>query len=292
MENNISVALATYNGAAYIEQQLMSIINQTFTPTEIIIIDDFSQDNTVQIIKKIQEYCPHIILKVNERNLGPIDTFKKAIATCSSGFVALSDQDDIWEETKLEICFNEIKNLNQNIPAIVFTDLAIIQADGKSTDKTFWQVQGYQMDKIFFNNVLIGNVVTGCTILMNEQMKKEIAIMPKTAVMHDHWMALIGYGFGNFKAIGQALIKFRIHENNVTQKNRMPLLRRISYFFEVFLDKKKNYMLENILQAESFLELYGSRLNSMKFNQLTKFVSLKNKSSLFRKLYIGYTKYL
>lgn len=99
----VSVVMATYNGAAYINEQLNSIIEQSVLPDEIVIVDDCSKDNTVQIIENFIRNNNHIIYKfdTNLQNEGYIRTFFKAIEKAEGDIIILCDQDDIWLPNKV-----------------------------------------------------------------------------------------------------------------------------------------------------------------------------------------------
>lgn len=291
MKDNISVALATYNGAKYIEEQLISLINQSLTPSEIIVIDDFSTDDTFEILKEIQKNYPLIVLYRNDENIGPIETFKKAIKYCNSEYIALCDQDDIWELNKIELSFNEIKKLNQNLPSIVFTDLKMIDAQGSLIGDSFWKIQGYNPKETKFSDLLISNVVTGCTIMMNGKMKEEIEKMPNKVIMHDYWIALIAFSLGCYKIIDHKTIKFRVHVESVTDKSKISIFERIKLLIGVFTGSQTDYKCENILQAEYFFNIYKERLSKENSREILRFLSLKNKSTLMKKFYVGYLKY-
>ena len=97
---SISVAMATYNGEAYIVQQIESILHQTHPVDEIIIVDDGSTDRTVDYIRQLN--CPLIRLWQNETNLGYIENFYKALTQTTGAYIFLADQDDIWEPDKVE----------------------------------------------------------------------------------------------------------------------------------------------------------------------------------------------
>ncbi len=104
MKNSlISIAMATYNGEKYLKDQLDSIYNQTYKNIEVIVTDDCSIDKIVEIL---EQYARFHGLKytVNEENLG----FVKVISLCGGEYIALADQDDIWEKNKIEILVNEI----------------------------------------------------------------------------------------------------------------------------------------------------------------------------------------
>lgn len=100
-----AVAVALYNGARFIEGQLDTIRNQTLSPDKVVLCDDGSKDNTVQIVSEyIKKYNLENSWFVyqNEVNLGYIKNFYKAISLCDTDLVFLSDQDDIWKEDKIE----------------------------------------------------------------------------------------------------------------------------------------------------------------------------------------------
>ncbi|TQV61723.1 MAG: glycosyltransferase [Sulfurovum sp.] len=101
MKNKISICLATYNGEKYLKEQLDSLLNQTLTPYEVIIQDDCSTDNTVEIAK---QYTDKLNLKiyVNEVNLGFTKNFESVLQKATGDLIAPCDQDDIWKPDKLE----------------------------------------------------------------------------------------------------------------------------------------------------------------------------------------------
>ena len=102
----ISVVIASYNGGVYIEEQLDSIRNQTLPPDELIICDDCSTDNTVEIVEQyIKKYNleEKWSISVNEKNLGYADNFDQVALKANGSLIFFSDQDDVWEPDKIEI---------------------------------------------------------------------------------------------------------------------------------------------------------------------------------------------
>src|SRR5437868_6261824 len=98
----ISVALCTYNGEKYLPDQLASYLKQERLPDELVICDDGSSDNTVEIIKRFATEAPFPVqLHVNENNLGSTKNFEKAFQLCQGEIITPSDQDDVWHEKKL-----------------------------------------------------------------------------------------------------------------------------------------------------------------------------------------------
>ena len=98
-----SVALCTYNGASYIQEQIESILNQTMPVDEIVVCDDGSTDNTIHIIQEIAtSVTGKIRLIKNPTNLGLCTNFINAISLCKGDIIFLSDQDDVWHKNKVE----------------------------------------------------------------------------------------------------------------------------------------------------------------------------------------------
>jgi glycosyltransferase involved in cell wall biosynthesis len=94
---DLSIALCTYNGAAYLKEQLESIAAQTRTPYELVISDDQSTDDTLRLIQEFAATAGFPVrLSVNESNLGIAKNFEKAISLCRGDVIVLSDQDDVW----------------------------------------------------------------------------------------------------------------------------------------------------------------------------------------------------
>jgi len=291
-KNDISVAIATYNGGKFLNEQLISLINQTHKPKEIIIVDDFSTDSTVQIIEKFIIDFPFIQLFINNENKGPVKTFEIAISKCVSNYIALCDQDDVWELDKLEVSLKELKSIEDvDKPSMVFTDLKMMDSKGNLTGQTFWETQGLNPGKMDFYRTLFLNSVTGCAAVFNKKMKDELVEIPVGIEMHDYWMALIALGIGKLKPLYVPTVKYRSHENSVTIKAVINYSYRIKKFINILSGAEIAYMRSNFEQAKLFLDIYGDRLDGQTKKQLDYFVSLQKKTSLYRLLYIGCYKY-
>ena len=138
----LSVALCTYNGSKFIEQQINSILNQTIKVDEIIVCDDKSTYATVSILKELQVANPCIVIIENEINLRSTKNFEKAIQRCSGDYIFLADQDDLWNTEKAA---KTLAIFNENSTAEgVFSNADLIDDNGtKLSNKTIW-------DSVFF----------------------------------------------------------------------------------------------------------------------------------------------
>jgi glycosyltransferase involved in cell wall biosynthesis len=276
--DKISIALATYNGEKYLYQLLTSLQAQTLKPFELVVIDDCSSDNSVKIVNDYSFSFGKKIF-VNEKNMGPVYTFKKLAGLCKGDFIAFCDQDDVWISNKLELMFTEIKKLDQNVPAVVFSDLSVIDEEGKLIQQSYWQQRTVQPDKFSFQDILFANIITGCTTLINTAMANELSKMPLNVMMHDHWIALIAFSFGTHSFIEAPTVLFRSHNSSVTNKEKTTTIN-------VFLNDlklRKQYLCGNINQAIEFKNLYSQNLDGRDANVLDKFIALQTKPFFYKR---------
>jgi glycosyltransferase involved in cell wall biosynthesis len=98
----VSVVLGTYNGGAYLREQLESILSQTYPNIEIVAVDDGSSDDTVPILKEYAAKHPAMKVFVNEHNLGFVKNFEKGCSLSVGELISLCDQDDWWMPEKVE----------------------------------------------------------------------------------------------------------------------------------------------------------------------------------------------
>ena len=214
----ISLVMPTYNGAKYLREQLDSIYKQTIIPDEVIVVDDCSTDNTVQIL---EEYKSKYGLKyyINEYNLGYNKNFEKAISLSSGDYIALSDQDDIWLPDKLEKCYKKLLEFSQDSPALVSSlsskckDILTEPSSRKRHD-TGWK----HLISIYFTQ--------GCTLMFNRQLVKYI-IPFDTSMMYDAYIGYTASLIGEYYSIGEELMYYRIHNDNAFATSTNSLKDRI-----------------------------------------------------------------
>lgn len=283
----ISVVMTTYNGGRFLQEQIESILVQTLPPAEIIVCDDCSTDNTVEILQQYQNKNA-LRYYVNESRLGVIDNFKKAVSLASRNhFIALSDQDDIWFPEKLEQQYNELIKVNDpEIPAIVYSDLMVIDDKKNMLSPSFWNELGHDSYHHTFTTLLFGNFVTGCTILMNDAMREHFLLMPSIVAMHDGWLALIAYSFGDAKIISKSLIQYRKHDANAAYASDYKKKKKITRWRDnlKMIFTKNNYLVEELATAKLFFEMYQSQIPENKKIILNAFLNLQDKTFVHKKI--------
>ena len=228
LEPKIVILLSTYNGEDYLAEQLDSLLKQTYSNFIIIIRDDASTDSTEQIINHYVERNQGKIHKLSSinSNVGPSSSFgllikyvikEKTALGFSRLYMMLCDQDDIWTEKKLEVQMSEMLNAEQkspDVPILVHSDLKVVDESKKVIAESFVEYQGLEIKRNKFTNIVISNLVTGCTALFNEELAQIALPIPDTAIMHDWWLALIASAFGRVIHIDMPLVEYRQHQNN------------------------------------------------------------------------------
>lgn len=215
----ISLAMPTYNGGKYLREQLDSIYAQTLPPDEVIVVDDCSTDDTIEIL---EEYRVKYGLKYfrNEQNLGYNKNFEKAITLCSGDYIALSDQDDIWLPTKIEKCYNVLKGIDVNIPSLVScfgsTNKNILDLNKKRAKGV---IGSWKHNLSRYNS-------QGCTLIFNKKLL-EFIIPFHSGIMYDAYIGYIASLLGNRFYLGDELMYYRIHDNNSFAANKLSIKERV-----------------------------------------------------------------
>ena len=131
---SVSVVMPAYNAEKYIEESITSVINQTYTNWELIVIDDGSKDNTAEIVKQFAEKDKRITLYLNEKNMGVAKTRNRGFDMAKGEYIALLDSDDIWLPEKLE---KQLKLAEETDAEIIYCSYELISETGEKTGKDF-----------------------------------------------------------------------------------------------------------------------------------------------------------
>ncbi len=217
----ISIALCTRNGDKYLRTQLSSFLDQTRLPDEIIVCDEKSTDETINILKEYEDRLP-IKIYINENQLGTYKNFEKAVSLCSGDIIFLADQDDFWEKQKLERVSVHFKQ-NPKVD-VIFTNGLLVNEFGEIYKGIhLWQIFGFsdRLQKLFKEGLglkilLEGNRATGCTMAIRKPYAKKLMPFPLNfpkRVLHDAYIALMATVEGKIDFLPAKYIQYRLHSN-------------------------------------------------------------------------------
>lgn len=259
----ISVALCTFNGFKYLTKQIDSILNQQgVVPDEIIICDDKSLDDTLKILTEYKTLYPNIFkIYVNEINLGSTKNFEKAISLCSGDYIFLSDQDDIWDENKIEKTLAVFKK-NPNAEGVFSNAQLIDNKDKVFTELSLWKTIFFlenELNKpIYLLDIITknGNIVTGATLCIKKKVKNYVLPLPIDVVLHDEWIATILAINQTLYYSTEKLISYRIHSNQQIGIKKLNKIKKLNDIKRIILglEKPKKFNDYRLLTKKYFLQ--------------------------------------
>lgn len=232
MQNNprVSVVIATYNGGRYIRAQLDSILGQTRVPDEIVVVDDGSRDDTLEILAGYARLDPSVRVIRNDERLGINGNFRKALLASKGDFVFISDQDDVWVENKIAAMLAAWKGED-----LVYSEACIIDQDDRELYKAEGEyfgttpIQGKKPASFLFDNC-----VSGHNAMVTRHLVELCCAEPfPDQMLYDQWLALVASLHGGIGFLPTVLCRHRLHgsnaNNNLALKKKRKAGRREDY---------------------------------------------------------------
>ncbi|WP_155965996.1 glycosyltransferase [Streptococcus ruminantium] len=268
----ITVLMATYNGSSFIVKQLESIRKQTVRANRVIILDDCSTDNTFEIVNKfIEQYSLTNWTNCrNTFNKGHYQTFIELTTMVEEGYVFFSDQDDIWDNNKIEIM---IKELIKSDVSMVFCKSRFINECDEVISKPAitGEHHSFSVKRLLqawpsgYQTAFKAEVLK--TIITNRYHKHPYF------QFHDVLFGMLSGIFGNVIEVDEILDSHRLHLNNVTLSSKSvsfhnTLENRLDYYIKMY---KRYEFVNHVSQmfgvdeaekvSKSYGELYKSRIS-------------------------------
>lgn len=256
-KSEIAIILGTYNAAQYIEEQLNSIINQTFTNWTLYVRDDQSTDSTLKILKQYaMEYNNIQLIEDNDGNLGCNGNYFKILSIVDSDYYMFCNADDFWLMNKIEATFLFYKKIERlhtsNTPIVVHTDLKISDASLHVESESYWD--SYRIDPKLSNTsrfIGISNAVAGATMLFNRQVKNITFPACDQRPFFDQWIAIRTLQNGGvIEPLYEATIIYRQVGNNLaavgSPKNRTLFYKIMNLRSVILINCREAKMLKSI----------------------------------------------
>lgn len=204
----ISVCITTYNGSRYVAEQIESVARQLSDGDEIIVCDDHSTDDTLNVVRALPYKQIRII--ENADNVGYTANFERALRQARGEFVFLCDQDDVWVEDKVERCMKAMQTAD-----FVVTDAIVTDADGNVTSPSYFSLR--KPYKSLFGNVYKFSYI-GCCCCFRRRVLERALPFPRNHRLctHDNWLFLVGRAFYKVAFLPEPLIRYRRHKKNTS----------------------------------------------------------------------------
>lgn len=281
----ISVVMGTYNGEKFLEQQIESILSQTYSNIELIISDDASTDATSSILKKYEQQL-NVKVFYHSTNQGYIKNFEFALCQATGELIALSDQDDIWLNHKLEKLYQ--KFITQPHTLLVNSNSLLINEQNESL-----QIKTEDLKNLDAANdprsFVFFNVIWGHSILISKKLL-QIALPFPPHVPHDLWLGFKAAGLEGIQYESEVLTLYRQHAQTIThnllpkKSGSRPHARRYNDFQKqlYWIEMMKNHAAEKNQQFFNTLYTLYKQKEKGKYNWKLLWFLLKHQSALFQ----------
>ena len=223
VETRVVIVMATYMGSAYVRDQIESVQRQTHHNWVLLVRDDQSQDNTLEIVEEMAARDSRIrILRDDRGNLRQCQNFNALLMAASrESYVMCCDQDDIWFATKIEKTLATMKEGEETYgsesPILVFTDFKVVGLGMKTISEHNIVIERIRNLPEFNLLSLLGyDYVYGCTTMLNQRLMEESLPISEDAQNHDYWLALIAAALGRIVFLDERTMLYRRHETALT----------------------------------------------------------------------------
>ena len=252
----LQILMSTYNGKAYLREQLDSVLQQDckqkgLVKLQLLVRDDGSKDGTQKILQEYAVRYPQEVRWYQGENCGVIQSFfEKIKKTEKADFYAFSDQDDFWMPDKMSSAIQIIEKYGKNRPFLYCCRPKLVDAELNAITSAMKR----PAMRPSFGNALLENIVTGCTAVMNEELRALVAVrFPQFTVMHDRWFYLAASCFGRVYYDETPHICYRQHGGNVVGVNSG---RWKEFYGRLRLFWGKRHDISR--QAEEFIKIFGA----------------------------------
>lgn len=253
---SVAICMSTYNGEKYVEEQIESLLKQTYELIDIYIRDDGSTDNTLKILKKYEKYSN--IKIIQKENLGVVKSFyeclKEAYNTKNYDFFAYCAQDDVWHKDKIEKAVNMLSKEKQNIPLLYFSEFNYCDEKLNMLRKSNLNMIGAS-----FINSLFECISFGIVEVFNNSLAKEIIeSTEKDVCYHDWWAYMISSGLGKTIYDNSSTVEYRRTGKNVSPSGKKGI--------SLFIYRIKKFLVTGYFsrvkkQIQRYKEIYSNKLN-------------------------------
>lgn len=228
-EFSVSVCLASFNGMLFIEAQLTSILKQLNAQDEVIVSDDHSSDGTWEFLQQLSQKDSRIKIYKNPQK-GLIKNFENAIFHSQNDIIFLSDQDDLWQMTKIATTLEYFKRFPQK--SVVVSDLTIVDNQLEVLVESYQKMRHTKSG--FWSNLLRSSYI-GAAMAFRKELKSLILPIPANVPMHDMWIGLLADKSQGVLFISESLVLYRRHDFNASEiKTTASKKQQLKWRWDVF----------------------------------------------------------
>lgn len=294
MMPTVEIVLSVHNGARFLPDQIRSLQAQTHGAWRLWIRDDGSTDDSYEVASRFAAEDPRV--RVHAR-----DGLRLGLPRCQgwllerlpedAGPVFGCDADDVWLPHKIERSLVALRGAEGEHPGavLVHTDLEVVDAQLRSVAPSLWGLSGTAPEPASLARLLVANVATWPTLVMNRHLLDLASPVPPGAAEHDWWLALVAAAFGTVAAVHEPTMLYRRHGANVYSSLTGSLqgvsdaLDRLAKAASTTPELRK-WVRRTAVQAGALLDRFGDRLSVEQQEMLRDFASIPERGFFGRKL--------
>jgi glycosyltransferase involved in cell wall biosynthesis len=221
----VDIIAAVFDGGAYLHAFLASLAGQTYREWRLWVRDDGSRDATIEIIRAAAAGDSRIrLLPPDGMRRGAAHSFSRLLEALpiEAAYIMCADQDDVWLPVKIEHTLAAMRAAESETPGplLVHTDLVVVDADLAILHPSLWEYSHVRPEPATLRRLVVQNVATGSTVMLNRALRLRIGVMPADAYYHDWWYSCVAAAFGRVVVLREATILYRQHASNVVGAKR------------------------------------------------------------------------
>lgn len=218
----VSVVLATFNGAEFLEEQLDTLNEQTLLPDELIVTDDASSDHTIDIVRSFERRARFPVTLIAQRDhVGTCENFEDGLRAATGDLLFICDQDDRWYPEKLAVMADRMAQRPDAL--LAFSDAILVDQHGRCLSRSRWRIAGFGPSQVAalsqdpLGQMMMRQIVSGCTAAIRRELLPALLPFPSglhpalPTMMYDRWISLLAAAAGSVMAIPERLVEYRIH---------------------------------------------------------------------------------
>lgn len=292
----VDIICSVLNGERFLPEFLASIEAQSYRNWRLWLRDDGSADGTAALFRAAAARDARIrILHIGGPRLGPSQSFGRALedVPADAAYVMTADADDVWLPHKIALTLERMMATERAegsaMPVLVHTDLTVVDVDLRERHPSFWRYAGLRPEPPSLRRIVVRNVATGPTVMLNAALRKRIGATPVEATHHDWWYALVAAAVGRIVAVHESTVLYRQHGANdvgAQPRGRIGLAgvpRAVRRGFE-HRAQFRLWIAKQAGQARALLERYGEELDGPERKFLLDYSRIPERGFFRRKL--------
>jgi len=298
----VAIVMAVYNGAAFLEEQVNSILTQSYRHIHLYIRDDGSADGSPALLERLFRQYPDQIrlIQDDQQRRGVVGNFQTLLETVQrqgrESYVMLADQDDVWFSDKVARTLQGMREterwVGKDTPVLVHTDLCVADAHLHVMDPSFWHYQHLNPAKDDLRSLCMQNMVTGCTVMVNRALLGKSLPIPDHVLMHDWWIGLVAAAFGVIRFLPKATMFYRQHDRNDTGAKKFGMGYLLGALRRVRSSSEFWRLLQRMQQQTAlFLERFQRDLDPGIAEDLRRFAHMAPHTSTMERIYIVFRRH-